>query len=245
MKISIPQPCHENWNQMLPGEKGRFCLSCQKCVTDFTKLSDKEILEILQKPNQCGRFSQNQLESINRKLEQQNRFQFPKIFRYSTLMIGLGLGGVMFGQEVCTPIVSVERIKLNSNGNNVNDSIIIIEGNIYDLDAIPVNQTMIGIKGNRNYRKITDENGYFKIEIPKSVKFDKIFVDSDYGYGEYEVQNETNQNLKITLENYTIVRESMVLGGMVVEGIPLKKRTFTGEILHTIAWPFRQIGRLF
>ncbi len=247
MKISIPTPCSENWNQMLPDEKGKFCLSCQKCVMDFTKMSDEEILEIIQKPNQCGRFSNHQLENLNRKLKKQTQFQFPRIFRYSTLMIGLGLGGTLVAQEKCTPIVSVEHIKLNSDENNVNDSIIFIEGNIYDLDAFPVSQAMVGIKGNKNYRKITNENGYFKIEIPKSIKFDKIFVDSEYGYGEYKVQNETNQNLKITLENYTIIQESMVLGGMVVEGVPIKpyKHSFAGKVFHTIAWPFRQIGKLF
>jgi len=99
MKISIPKPCHENWNEMLPEEKGRFCLSCQKCVLDFTKLSDDEILKSLEKPNQCGRFSNQQLERINRKLKEENQIRFPRIFRYSTLMIGLGLGGTLMAQE--------------------------------------------------------------------------------------------------------------------------------------------------
>jgi len=247
MKISIPQPCHENWNKMLPEEKGRFCFSCQKCVKDFTRLSDEEILKILQKPNQCGRFSNQQLERINRKLKEENQIRFPRIFRYSAFIAGLGLSGTLFSQEVCTPIVSVEQIKIESKEKILNDSII-IEGKIFDLDGFPVYQTRVGIngKGNRIYTKNTDEIGYFKLEIPKNVKFNKLFVDSEYGYGEYEIPNETNQNLKITLENYTVVRESMVLGGMVIEGIPIKlHKTFTGKILHALAWPFRQIGNLF
>jgi hypothetical protein len=247
MKISIPQPCHENWNEMLPQEKGRFCHSCQKSVTDFTKLSDKEILEIVQKPNQCGRFSNGQLERINRRLKEEDQIRFPSIFRYSTLIIGLGLGGTLFSQEICTPIASIEQIKTESKEKILNNSII-IEGKILDLDGFPVYQTRVGIngKGNRIYTRNTDKTGYFKLEIPDSVKFNKLFVDSEYGYGEYEIKNETNQNLKITLENYTVVKESMVLGGMVIKGNPITQhKSFTGKILHTLAWPFCQIGKLF
>lgn len=244
MKISIPQPCHESWNEMLQAEKGRFCQSCRKCVTDFMKMSDEEILEIIQQPNQCGRFSHKQLERINLKLEQKNKTSFPSIFRYSALIIGLG--GAVFGQEICTPIVSVEQIKTEYSESVLNDSIIIIEGNIYDSDGFPVYQTRIGIKSNRNYTKNTDINGYFKLEIPNNIKFNKLFVDSEYGYGEYEIQYGSNQNLKIVLENYTVVKESIVLGGMIVEGTPIKQhKSLTEQILHTLAWPFRQIGKLF
>lgn len=247
MKLSIPQPCQENWNEMRPEEKGRFCQSCQKCVTDFTLLSDDEILKIIQKPNQCGRFTNEQLERINRKLKEENQVRFPRIFRYSALIAGLGLGGNLFSQEICTPIVSIEQIKTESKEKILNDSII-IEGEIFDLDGFPVYQTRVGIngKGNRIYTRNTDKTGYFKLEIPNDVKFNKLFVDSEYGYGEHEIKNETNQNLKITLENYTVVKESMVLGGMVIKGIPIKShKSFTGKIFYTIAWPFRQIGKLF
>lgn len=35
MKIQIPTPCHENWNEMNANEKGKFCKVCNKTVVDL------------------------------------------------------------------------------------------------------------------------------------------------------------------------------------------------------------------
>jgi hypothetical protein len=69
MKITIPQPCHENWAMMTPEEKGRFCSVCSKTVRDFTTASDEEIIDAFSDPSEkdiCGNFHQSQL---NRTLQ--------------------------------------------------------------------------------------------------------------------------------------------------------------------------------
>jgi len=69
MKLSIPKPCHENWNEMTPTEKGRFCGSCQKEVTDFTNMTKIEIKEFFMNKaseSACGRFENRQIEAFNR-----------------------------------------------------------------------------------------------------------------------------------------------------------------------------------
>lgn len=43
MKVSIPNPCHEDWHKMTPTQKGRFCHSCDKEVEDLTHLSRIEL----------------------------------------------------------------------------------------------------------------------------------------------------------------------------------------------------------
>lgn len=61
--LNIPEPCHENWQNMTPQEQGRFCGSCQKVVVDFSVMTDKEVLAYFSKASQqvCGRFSNDQL----------------------------------------------------------------------------------------------------------------------------------------------------------------------------------------
>jgi predicted RNA-binding protein (virulence factor B family) len=62
IRISVPTPCHEKWQDMTPAEKGRFCLMCQKTVRDFTRSSNREIAEAIKEPKTCGRFLSSQLE---------------------------------------------------------------------------------------------------------------------------------------------------------------------------------------
>lgn len=68
MKLTIPTPCHENWNQMSPAEQGRFCAVCSKTVKDFTAVPDEEIVNAFSQnsENVCGRFKTSQL---NRDLQ--------------------------------------------------------------------------------------------------------------------------------------------------------------------------------
>ncbi|UQB70124.1 hypothetical protein [Epilithonimonas zeae] len=63
MKVTIPKPCHENWANMTPEEKGRFCQVCSKSVRDFTTATDLEIIaDLSENPNICASFRPDQLD---------------------------------------------------------------------------------------------------------------------------------------------------------------------------------------
>jgi hypothetical protein len=69
--ISIPEPCHEDWNAMTPDEQGRHCNACNKTVVDFTQMSTDEIKHyFIQKAtagasqNTCSRFLNQQLSPL-------------------------------------------------------------------------------------------------------------------------------------------------------------------------------------
>jgi hypothetical protein len=64
LQVSIPKPCHEDWNTMSPKEQGRFCDKCCKTVVDFSDKSPEEVQQILQSrlhEKLCGRFRNDQL----------------------------------------------------------------------------------------------------------------------------------------------------------------------------------------
>ena len=69
MKISINEPCHENWDQMTPNDKGAFCLSCQKNVVDFSSQAISQIKDFFKKKvgaeSVCGRFDEDQLTELS------------------------------------------------------------------------------------------------------------------------------------------------------------------------------------
>lgn len=63
-RITIPEPCHADWNQMMPAEKGRHCTLCAKTVVDFTSWPLEDIASYLRKHSSgsvCGRFRGSQL----------------------------------------------------------------------------------------------------------------------------------------------------------------------------------------
>lgn len=47
--LEIPKPCNENLAEMTPMGLGRFCMHCQKTVTDITNMSDAQVLQLFQK----------------------------------------------------------------------------------------------------------------------------------------------------------------------------------------------------
>jgi hypothetical protein len=65
LKISIPEPCSENWEAMHPvsGTTARHCDSCVKNVVDFTGFSDSQLNAYVREEGVkiCGRFRPDQL----------------------------------------------------------------------------------------------------------------------------------------------------------------------------------------
>jgi hypothetical protein len=93
-KITIPEPCHEDWNKMTPTAKGAFCTSCSKEVKDFTKSTDLEILKTIEKSDRqiCGHISNNQLNRpLNSNQSNLRKWIIPFAASFSALAITNGL----------------------------------------------------------------------------------------------------------------------------------------------------------
>ncbi len=99
-KITIAEPCHENWDRMTQSEQGKFCGSCQKNVVDFTDFTNYEIGQFLGKPenvNTCGRFLKTQIAAGYNYFQPEKS---PNFFKYAAGMAGILLLAQAF--EGCT-----------------------------------------------------------------------------------------------------------------------------------------------
>lgn len=109
MKINIPNPCNENWNNMNPVEKGKHCDACSKTVFDFSKMDANDIKtffkeKVIQKESICGRFKAVQvvvkrpwhhqlLVDLHSFIDQKIKFSLLKNLAFSILSLGFLLTG--------------------------------------------------------------------------------------------------------------------------------------------------------
>jgi len=67
-KLTIKEPCHENWADFTPTQRGAFCGKCQINVIDFSEKTNQDIKTILLEnagKKMCGRFTKTQLADFN------------------------------------------------------------------------------------------------------------------------------------------------------------------------------------
>ncbi|MEO9257562.1 MAG: hypothetical protein ABI207_04220 [Crocinitomicaceae bacterium] len=96
-KISIPTPCHEDWNKMTDQQMGRHCDSCNKVVVDFTQSSQQEVIDYMhihQNEKVCGRVNPEILEPSIFANFQSDKLTKLKIFACALFMV---FGSSLFG----------------------------------------------------------------------------------------------------------------------------------------------------
>ena len=98
-KITIPKPCHEDWNKMTPDETGRFCNSCSKSVVDFTEMLPDEIQNYFilnQGKNTCGRFKKSQLDEIIIQIPSRVLYSQTQYHRMFLMALFICMGTTLF-----------------------------------------------------------------------------------------------------------------------------------------------------
>jgi|SRR5690606_8856746 len=189
MKISIPKSCAKNRDEMLPEEKGRFCLNCQKSVLDCTRMRDEEILKSLNQKDICVRINPSQVKQINS--ESNLNFYLPKWFRYSSFLMAFGLSSISFGQinhELKYTTTQIEELMKK-------DTVITLRLQVVDDfegDPIPGAKVFL-TKKRKKYSTITDADGYFELEIPTKYLNDYLTVESEYFNRDYHIRHILNQ----------------------------------------------------
>jgi len=115
--LNIPEPCHENWQQMTPNEQGRHCMSCQKTVVDFTLMSDQEVLDYISRASSsvCGRFNNHQLDKTygEKKIKPSFSFRYAWNVVVATFLLtgSAAAGQTNKAQQKKAPVERKEKIK--------------------------------------------------------------------------------------------------------------------------------------
>jgi hypothetical protein len=205
LQLSIPEPCHESWQQMTPTEQGRFCNACAKEVIDFSMMTDTEVLNYFTKitqENVCGRALPSQLErTISKPKEPKKR-----LFWYWNYMvmffIFFGKGNAAKAQGGIKPDTELSPVK-NSDirgeiikVRDVNlDASRVITGKIMDMDRNPVSFASVKIKGTTN-GVAADANGTYSMRINPN----DVIVISGAGFKTIEVPVGIQTTLNTVLE---------------------------------------------
>ncbi|RWX01486.1 carboxypeptidase-like regulatory domain-containing protein [Flavobacterium cerinum] len=224
IQISIPSPCHENWQQMTAVDKGRFCASCEKKVFDFTNSSDREIASILKNTeNACGRFS---LTQIDRDLIVPKEKSAVWVAASAAVISLLTVGT---NQALAQTPLSTEQHQ-NNNTRIVLGKVAsprpIITGTVSNSLGEVLPGALIKIK-NSSIGKQADLDGRFSIEANPG----EVLQISYIGYkDENYTVNETKQITIIMNEE-----EYQLQGDIII----VQKRSFFGKIFNSIGSIFR------
>ncbi|MEZ4948686.1 MAG: carboxypeptidase-like regulatory domain-containing protein [Saprospiraceae bacterium] len=228
--ISIPKPCHEDWNAMRPNEKGRFCDSCQKTVHDFSSMSDEELIAFFEKKqgSLCGRIDSKKLDRINRKIYLQSP-SFGKewftAFFFSGFLSLLG-NASLFGQKSCDK--SDGKIEIISDVAQKPDSVtFIIEGKVVEAETgEPLIFGNVYFSNNLG-GTTTDLDGNFRLignSDSTSIVTENVFIEVSYvGYKTFIAKADSLLGKRVSI---TMPADSYVLGEYVVLKRPFHQRVW-------------------
>ena len=230
LRLHVPVPCHESWNNMSVESEGRFCSSCQKTVIDFTAMSDQEIIQYFKnaKGNTCGRFLEDQLGK-RYTLDSKRRLNW---FKYliqvliPTVLIttkSYSQGEVKAKPLICSsPIKPDEKAPIRLGGVSSIQPVNAIYGRVTNKEGQSLEGASVFIKG-AGYGMAADKNGVFVLSAKK--KFPLTITISYVGYE----QKEITVDEKTAQSSLNIVLNESTLEEVVVISYPvIRCRSITG-----------------
>ena len=187
LQVNIPNPCSENWDNMMPNEQGRHCGSCNKTIIDFSLYTDKEIANFLKHtPHGCGRFDPHQLNRPITIPADSNTPFLQRALLGAALAVGItsGVQGQVTQQAPAaqTRVANTQPSAINKNTKVEPDTPPIIKGIVIGSEYNgPMSYTEVIINGIDTV--VTDTAGKFSIIIPDKLRDKKLKLTvEDYYY---------------------------------------------------------------
>lgn len=167
IKISIDNPCNQDFQDFIQTSKGGFCANCQKEVIDFTKFSKKDILNYFKSSTNrvCGKFRPEQLGTIS-KPSSVKKGSTSLIAATFALLAMIGNQTAKAAHPSTSPIHVTNENKTNQRTNSsVEADTVTISGRVIDEnDNSGLPGAAIVIKGSK-LGTHTDLDGNFNLSI--------------------------------------------------------------------------------
>ncbi|MEP0265451.1 carboxypeptidase-like regulatory domain-containing protein [Dokdonia sp.] len=217
IKITIPEPCHEDWATMTPTQKGRHCALCEKEVIDFTNYTNEQLYKtVANGGNLCGRFSEKQLDrniSLSRK-EGRSWASYAASLLIPAAILAtqeIKAQGEVYtteqtdGRYTSLGISSLSR-KQNKQDTLQKQTTRIIKGTVSEGFG-PLPGTAIFIKGTKKgtHAKL---DGTYELEV--TVGDILVFKYVSHKTVEINIDKETEAIINITMESYKV--KSIMMG---------------------------------
>jgi hypothetical protein len=182
-QLTIPDPCHQDWNKMTPTEKGKFCSVCSKEVVDLRLKSKVEIADLINNGgNLCGVFNEKQLNTWVLPSSKSKKVPLKWLVSMAAAL------------PLTTPVVAQDtqtiqsEIRFSNDGIPINDHKVTDTVHIYGVvrdsktsETIPFAAVQIGSR--EDLMTMTDFDGNFSFKVPFStIQYEKAIQTTSMGY---------------------------------------------------------------
>ena len=228
LQLQIPEPCHENWNNMTETQQGRFCMSCKKEVIDFSVMGDKEILNYIStaSSNMCGRVSDGQLNRDLISPREPKKIGWRYWVSIAASFVLLTAKSNAQGKKQKDPVVAVPP----ANIKNLPDVVLVgaiaylpeykrgtvIRGRVVDEKNNPVPFASVKIKYSAT-GVAADADGYFVLHMKEAIDYVDLQV-SSVGYKSKTIEAEKEEMESNKIEAGNIILKTQKMDTVVVTG---------------------------
>lgn len=196
-KITIPEPCQEDWNKMSPSENGRFCSSCAKNVVDFTTMLPEEIQHYFatKKDNRiCGKFRKSQLDAVIIQIPSRVLYSQTKYHKIFLLALFISMGTTLF--SCADKEGNKQKIK----------TIEVVKDTLKKQTTLSVLEPLKDSLNKRKVQQTQQKNNQVRFKKPKPIKCGEVISNKK----EEKINNEPN----------IVYEDNTVYGGVGIDVYP-------------------------
>lgn len=215
--LNVPTPCHEDWNNFTPTQKGKFCRACQKEVIDFTRWADDEIKDYFKNNRSnstCGRFNHQQLKTYQAEKPTSSHSTYAAFIAFLMLL-------VTEPAEAQINLRQEKQEQVDELKKEITQKVLIpitVSGIvIYDSDSTALPGVNV-VRKNTSEGTVTDGEGRFQLTINSLLDRDSLEF-SFIGFKTVTIpipQEQDLANLKIVMTNDEFVLVGIVGGAVAV-----------------------------